>query len=354
MNNLDYVKLSATQYLFLKPEYLTSGSMFEIKEQTPHVSFDLHAISKTESVINTKVDDTDMGQMYGVIGYFTSQNVKDLTGCIVLIQSDEQEKYKNKCSLQLVLFENKSTRGKIGKINRINDVSQSVFLDGSLDNLSLVIYSRPHFILPGSQGRPSLNNIAQLWKNNFLGVRAMLGNAIDLPKIMKRKHVAFMTTKSASSVIEQGTLETISFKQQGGRDVKRLKSLQREATTISYVDIDRSKESSKKTMNLREEAFSLVDGAFAQNWSPEDFVRGFLKLKHSGISQDQLAGVSATMLMDASYRITDPTTIKEDLIEEVSIDIDQVKDTPISYKLITNFISLTGVYTSPHIFRRLY
>jgi hypothetical protein len=52
-----------------------------------------------------------------------------------------------------------------------------------------------------------------------------------------------------------------------------------------------------------------------------------MMLKNLGLGNDQLAVTSAAMLMDSSYRITDATPIEEDVIDYVSIDIDQVRCT---------------------------
>lgn len=77
-------------------------------------------------------------------------------------------------------------------------------------------------------------------------------------------------------------------------------------------------------MNLREEAVSLIDGAFEDKWRPEDFVEGFSKAGKL-CSGDQISAVAASILMDPSFRISDCTpVINNKYVSEVSIDLDQV------------------------------
>jgi hypothetical protein len=317
--NTDYVKISSTQYLFLKPAFCKNG-MFPIMvgSNVPDSFFDLHAICQERNVIQQISNDHGLG-MYGVIGYVEF-------GCgkasVLVVQTNLEQHYETNCSLQLVSFTDKSIRSKL---SRIEDSTCRIIVDGSVDGLSLFIYSATHFIIPGSKGRYDPEKVERNWIDLFLGTNQILKDGRSLPQSIKRKHVAIMNEKCATKLKKDATIKTISYKEPNRTDVKRQRSLEVEATTLSYSDITNSKESSKRTINLREEAVSLVPGAFSENWPPEEYVKGFMMLKNLGLGNDQLAVTSAAMLMDSSYRITDATPIEEDVIENVSIDIDQVR-----------------------------
>jgi hypothetical protein len=320
--NIDYVKLSSTQYLFLKPTFCKNG-MFPIMvgSNVPDSFFDLHAICQERNVIQEIINDQHLG-MYGVIGYVEFGCVKASVLVVQTNNPDLKQRYETNCSLQLVSFTDKSIRSKL---SRIEDSTCRIIVDGSVDGLSLFIYSATHFIIPGSKGRYDSERVEQNWRNLFLGTDHILKDGRSLPQSIKRKHVAIMNEKCATKLKKDATIKTISYKEPNRTDVKRQRSLEVEATTLSYSDIINSKESSKRTINLREEAVSLVPGAFSENWPPEEYVKGFMMLKNLGLGNDQLAVTSAAMLMDSSYRITDATPIEEDVIENVSIDIDQVR-----------------------------
>lgn len=318
------MKCSSSKYLLLKTEYLVS-KMFSIKTDVPEdaLFYDLHAISHEKTVIIKEVSDNDMGK-YFIIGEFESQG--HLKGCVIIVKRSVESQW----SVQLVIFTNKSTRTKMSrnrdKMSRNKEpYGHIIDVDGSLDFLKLFIYDTISIISPGTLGRKEEGTTAQIWNEEIVGKRPILKDGIDVLKRQKRKHVAIISSDCASKVVDYGTLETITYIEPNTTDVKRIKSLKSEATTLSYSEISSSKESSKKTSNLREEAVSLIEGAFTQNWSPEDFVLGFKNLKAKGLEQNQLAATSAKMLMDSSYRIADSTPIEEDVIEDVSIDVDQVR-----------------------------
>ena len=317
MEDESYVKFSSTQYVFLKNEFVKSN-MFPITTAAPEDAsfYDLHATSQETSVIICKENDQDMG-MYFVIGDFESTEANS-KGCIIIVKTED------KWSVQLVIFKNKSLRNKISRNRKTHDRMEKIDVDGSLDELCLRIYNTTHIVIPNKVGRNDEEDIARKWNEEFVGKRPFLKDGIDVSQRLKRKHVAIISNDCASKVVDYGTLETITYIEPNTTDVKRVRSLKMEATTLSYSDIVSSKESSKKTSNLREEAVSLIEGAFTQNWSPEDFVLGFKNLKKKGLEPNQLAATSAKMLMDSSYRIIDSTPIEEDVIEDVSIDVDQV------------------------------
>ena len=321
----DYVKCSSSKYVLLKTDYVVS-KMFSIQTDVPEdaLFYDLHAISHENTVIITHGNDQEMGK-YFIIGEFESSN--KLKGCVIIVSRSydimtRQWSVVSKWSVQLVIFTNKSTRTKINRNKKPH--GYTIDVDGSSDFLKLLIYDTISIISPGTLGRKEEGTTAQIWNEEIVGKRPILKDGIDLLKRQKRKHVAIISSDCASKVVDYGTLETITYIEPNTTDVKRIKSLKSEATTLSYSEISSSKESSKKTSNLREEAVSLIEGAFTQNWSPEDFVLGFKNLKAKGLEQNQLAATSAKMLMDSSYRIVDSTPIEEDVIEDVSIDVDQV------------------------------
>ena len=73
----------------------------------------------------------------------------------------------------------------------------------------------------------------------------------------------------------------------------------------------------------------MTEGAFKQRWSPVEFVDGFAAVKgfQPSPSRPELAAISASILMDASYRITDSTSFEnEDTIADFGVDVDQVKN----------------------------
>lgn len=320
LGNMDYVKLSSTQYLFLKPRYVKIG-MFPVHQIQKHVHpfFDLHATCQHTSVINDLEDDNDLG-FYGNIGYV---ELGDNRKASILVVQTTLRQYKTKCSLQLVLFKKKSMKKKLNNSDHI--VTTSLIVDGSVDCLKLFIFNTTQFVIPGNKGRYPPEIIEHRWNELFLSTRQILTDGKILSRSMKRKHVTIFSEKNARKLTEAGTLETISYRETNRSDVKRLYTLKTEATTISYSDIASSKQSGKRTMNLREEALSLVPGIFEKRRTPEAWIKGFMLLKEMGLGQDQLAATAATMLMDSSYRITDATPIEEDVIEDVSIDIDQVR-----------------------------
>jgi hypothetical protein len=331
--NMDYVKLSSTQYLFLKPTFCKNGMFPIIDRNLPDSFFDLHAICQQRNVIQQISNDHDLG-MYGVIGYVEFGGRK---ASVLVVQTNLERHYETNCSLQLILFTDKSIRNKLG---RIEDSTHRITVDGSVDGLSLFIYCATHFIIPGSKGRYDSERIERNWIDLFLASNHILKDGKTLPRSIKRKHVAIMNEKCATKLKRDATIKTISYTEPNRIDVKREKSLKMEATTLSYSDITNSKESSKRTINLREEAVSLVPGVFSENWPPEAYVEGFMMLKNLGLGNDQLAVTSAAMLMDSSYRITDATPIQEDVIENVSIDIDQVRSQYCSFAYLNIIILL--------------
>ena len=317
-----YVKLSETQYLLLNPDYLETD-MFVPKLEQPDSFFDLHTLCRQGvNIVNKKVDDSTLGSVFALIGHF---NFEAETGHVFVMKESNVIDFKTTCSLQLVILTSKITSNKIMRRVKGNEVyNPPIHLT---ECLSLYIYKKTTLIIKENVGRQSVTNILSLWNENFIGNR-VVGVGIDPQKIMKRKHVSILNSSTALRLIEEASLETAFVTQSNTIKpaLKKTRSLEQEATTISYSNDISSKESLKSKLNLREEAVSLVEGAFEQKWSPENFVQGYLNLKKECDSTAQLAATAATILMDPSFRITDCTPImKEDVIDKVSIDIDQVR-----------------------------
>jgi hypothetical protein len=71
------------------------------------------------------------------------------------------------------------------------------------------------------------------------------------------------TTRPQSTVVQEKTLKSILS------DGK-----------VSHLNVE-VQNKKKSTINLREEAVSVIEGAFEDRWSPEDFVDGFSAFKSS-------------------------------------------------------------------------
>lgn len=313
------VKILEAEFITLNSSYLENG-MFPIKSETSDPFFDLHAIATDESKIETLIsewsDDISFGKIYAIIGSFT---FKEICGHLVVLAPDVvRECFKSPLSLQLICFSSKTVKCKISRRTK----SSAAVLKKVSEILTFNLYQKTMTFLPNriNCSNPGREFIMSSWNSEF-GTEPAILNGLDTSKILKRKHVAFLSKESAMNLIDSTDyfIPGPTLNQS-----KRLKTILEENST-SFSDTNYKKENKSK-INLREEATSLVEGAFSHKWSPEKFVEGFHALKNKCLeSKSQLAATVASVLMDASYRITDCTPIMEDdVITDVAIDVDQV------------------------------
>lgn len=310
------VKISLTQFIDLNPQY-SETHMFELNEKSTKDFLDLSTVSDFSSLIESCVDDKLFGKIYALLGKFRLNNLEN--GFVVVLHEDivGNLMFRSRSSLQFIKFEEKTCINKINKRLRMKhtcitcEIRGSLILDLNLSNI---------LILPTNIGNLGQDTISSTW-NLFFSPSSSILPATDISKSLKRKHSILMSPNAATTLRESTDSLKIPRKI---LQHKRLENIFRE-TKVSELKIEQ-RINQKSTINLREEAVSLIKGAFEIRWSPENFNKGFLSLKNRpNMGHEMLAATCTSMLMDASYRITDCEPIRNSqVINKVGIDIDQV------------------------------
>ena len=310
------VKISVTQFIDLYPQY-SETHMFELKEMSTTKEFlDLSTVSDFSSLIQSCSDDTLFGKIYAILGKF---RFNDKNGFVVVLHRDivTNLEFTIRSSLQLIQFVEKNCINKINRRLRQKHTFISCEIRGSL---ILDLYLSNILIIPANTGNLGQDTILSIW-NRVFSPSSLILPGTDSSKLLKRKHSILMPQNAATILKESTDSHKIPRKIP---QKKKLESIFREAK-VSESNIE-ERPSHKSKINLREEAVSLIEGAFEKRWSPENFVKGFLSLKNKSLmARERLASICTSMLMDASYRITDCTPIGNSrVINKVGIDIDQV------------------------------
>jgi hypothetical protein len=329
------VKISTNEFIDLNPPY-QELSMFEVKEEpSTNKFFDFTALNKDVDIMATlveiRVDDSDFGEIYAIIGKFS---FKSDFGLLVVLHRDVVKKlaFKNQSSLQLILFKSKveesnskSCNSKIARrLIKTATKRKEIF-----DSFYFELCIQTVLIIPTKGGgNISRSAVASVWNSYFGWDLPPTDHVCNVSKNLKRKHSIMMDKDTATSLNDS----TASTRPQSTVVQKKtLKSILSDGK-VSHLNVE-VQNKKKTTINLREEAVSVIEGAFEDRWSPEDFVDGFSALKRSqpSPSRPELAAISASILMDASYRITDCTPYEnEDMITDFGIDVDQVKKNVLS------------------------
>lgn len=323
------VKISTNEFIDLNPPY-QEVSMFEVKEELPtNKFFDFTALNQDVDIMTTlveiRVDDSDFGEIYAIMGKFC---FKGDFGLLVVLHRDVVKRlaFKNPSSLQLIVFKSKdqelkskSCNSKIARrLKTIKTISKKVF-----NSLHFELCIQTVLIIPTNGGNISKATVALAW-NSYFGLNLPTDHDWNFPKALKRKHSIMMDKETASTLNDSTATTRPQAKVQ---QKKTLKSVLKDGK-VSQLNVE-NREKKKSTINLREEAVSLIKGAFEHRWPPADFVDGFSALKRfqPSLSRPELAAISASIFMDPSYRITDciPRN-NEDTIAEFGIDVDQVKN----------------------------
>lgn len=309
------VKIQPDKFIDLDPIFNASG-MFPVIGETTRPFYDLHATASVDAasvteLITTVENDADFGMVYILMGSFISASE---SGYIVVLQSSAvRSKFKTPCVMQLIsskdkIFKNKLSRRVSKLLSTTEDVSEF---------LSFNLYQKAILIAKNSNEGQHMS--ATKWNEKSNTDERILKGPTP-PRISKRKRVSLISEDVANSIrkTSQSQVSTSS-----STSITKITSID-VISTMPYPDLQKNKNEANSKINLREEAVSLVEGAFSHSWSPENFVKGFLALK-SKCEHQQLAAISASILMDASYRISDCSPVMDDsVITEVGIDIDQV------------------------------
>ena len=325
------VKISTNEFIDLNPPYQES-SMFEVKEEpSTNKFFDFTALNKDVDIMTTlveiRVDDSDFGEIYAIMGKFSFK--RDF-GLLVVLHRDVVKKlaFKNPSSLQLILFKSKDEESKSkscnSKITRRLTRTQTKKMK-LFDSFYFEVCMKTVLIIPTKGGgNIARSDIASVWNSYFGCGLPPTDHDCKFSKNLKRKH-SIMIDKGTASSLNDSTATTRP--QSTAVQKKTLKSILSDGK-VSHLNVEVQKKK-KSTINLREEAISMIKGASQERWSPEEFVEGFAAVKRfqPSPSRPELAAISASILMDASYRITDCTPFEnEDTITDFGVDVDQVKN----------------------------
>ncbi len=324
------VKISTNEFIDLNPPY-QELSMFEVKEElSTNKYFDFTSLNKDVDIMTTlveiRVDDSDFGEIYAILGKFS---FKSDFGLLVVLHRDVVKKlaFKNQSSLQLILFKSKDEESKSKSCN--SKIARRLMKTTTkrkelFDSFYFELCIQTVLIIPTKGGgNIARSTVASVWNSHFGWDLPPTDHGCNQPKNLKRKH-SIMLDKGTASSLNESTATTRPKSTEGQK--KTLKSIYSDGV-VSQLNVE-VQNKKKSTINLREEAVSVIKGAFEHRWSPEDFVDGFSALKkfQPSPSRPELAAISASILMDASYRITDCTPYEnEDTITDFGIDVDQVK-----------------------------
>jgi hypothetical protein len=312
------IRLSTEKFVDLAVNHVVT-KMFPITDKVDKPFFDLYSLSLEETTVSNLInmnftDDSLFGKAYILFGTYklTSSESIGANGLIVvLLPSTVKEQFVSVSTMQLIdiamgskSFKSKISRRILGKVAEHFVVSEY---------LSFNVFSDSILFTKGTKAAAHCNIFE--WNNgiDYTGVNKVF----DTSKFLKRKRVTLISEDTAKSLLE-GSDQKLSS------SGKKWKNLLRGAPSI-YTDVKSTKSNNSSMINLREEAISLVDDAFSESISPEDFVSGYLALKSKCDNRSQLGVISANILMDASFRITDCSSFPNDsIITEAGIDIDQV------------------------------
>ena len=312
-------KICVNEFIDLNPVF-TDSHMFELKDKPSNTFIDLTVETDPKRLVTPHFSDSDFGSIYAIIGKFYFDNTST-SGLIVVLHRDVVAKlnFKSLSALQLIVFSCKVCSNKIAKrLSKFQTKTTDKTIAGSL---KFQLYTVNILMVPNNVGNLSKDIIKLRWITQYPQQTSLPLIGLEPHKILKRKHTILMNEVSATSLKEAADS---SVPQRKCIKTKSLTSILEERSA-STLDIESSK-SRRSTMNLREEAMSLVKGAFEHRWPHECFVKGFLSVKNrKETTVGQLAATAASMLMDPSYRITDMKDVpRYDAITEVGIDIDQV------------------------------
>ncbi len=334
---LSNVKLGPEKFVDLAVKHIVT-QMFPIKNKVDKNVFDLHSLSLDESSLLTLInkdviDDSSFGVAYILFGTYQS---KLSNGFIVVLLPSTLEikpstldnqpsaveptveiRFVSSSTMQLIEVrkESKSFKSKLNR--RIRSNASSTLIKVS-DYLSFNALSATILIVRSETKQSDFQNIC-LWNSGISDIGFI--QAFETNKFLKRKRTTLISEGTANSLLEVSDLKPSSSSSSSG---KKLKNLCKGATTI-YADVQATKSNNNSMTNLREEAISFVDDAFSEHISPEDFVNGYLALKSKCDDRSSLGAISANILMDASFRITDCGSFANDsIITKAGIDIDQV------------------------------
>ena len=310
------VKLGPESFVDLAVSHLVT-EMFPIKKIVDKPFFDLYSLSLDEHLASTLinkdvVDDESFGKSYILFGTF---QMMSLNGYIVVLPpSAVKNQFVSKSAMQLIVVKKESKTYRAKLTRRIPTLSKSFVVS---EYLSFNVFSTTILFTEGPKKADHINT--SYW-NNSIGNTGFIQN-FDTNTLLKRKRVTLISEDMAASLLEGSDRKPSSSSSSSG---KKFKNLLKGATSI-YTDVKATKLKNNAMANLREEAISLVEDAFSESISPENFVAGYLELKSNCDNRPMLGAISAHILMDATFRITDYSSFANDsIITKAGIDVDQV------------------------------
>ena len=311
--------------------FIIFSEKFFIKISGPYVTPDLFVLEEDSSIINknsslikaedllrelkTCESDADFGQVYGVIGEFVINNIR---GFLILLSLNvAKDLFKSSTPCHAIQFKVELIKKKLDRrISRTAGLRRE-YHNISHDSLTVVRVTsftngNPIIVDPILKKQPLKGTALKVvWDSLFSSeiISLITSNRVDLKNTRKKTLIKVAPRTQFSKLLENKKIEgLVSRGFVIGDSVLKLKAL-----TLS------------DKINLREETISLGEKMFSIKWCPQKFTEAFCEFENicKGGSQ-VVSAVTASILMDPSFRIIDCEAFDDNVIGTASVDLDQL------------------------------